>query len=67
MICRGLQDIPLIKEVSALLGGVLGAAEAMIFVLVLTMALNSPLFNNGQAAVDNTLISSSEFASLVGL
>ena len=57
MICRGLQDVPIIKEVSALLGGVLGAAETMIFVLVLTVALNSPLFNNGQAAVDNTIIS----------
>ncbi len=56
MICRGLQDIPFIKEVSAFLGGVVGIAEAMVFVLAFSIALNSPLFENGQMAVDQTLV-----------
>lgn len=56
MICKGLQDVPLIKEVSAVLGGALGAAEAMLFILVMSIALNSPLFNNGQMAVQETMV-----------
>jgi hypothetical protein len=56
MICRGLQDIPFIKEISIVLGGGLGAAEAMLFVLVFSIALNSPFFNNGNAAVEKTMV-----------
>ncbi|MBQ7994341.1 MAG: CvpA family protein [Solobacterium sp.] len=56
MICRGLQDVPFIKEISIALGGALGAAEAMLFVLVFSIALNSPFFNNGSAAVEKTMV-----------
>lgn len=56
MICRGLQDVPLLKQISVVLGGALGAAEAMMFVLVLSIAFNSPLFKNGEMAVENTLV-----------
>ena len=57
MICRGLQDVPIIKQISVILGGALGAAEAMLFVLVFSIALNSPLFENGAMAVENTMVS----------
>ena len=56
MICRGLQDVPLLKQISIVLGGALGVAEAMLFVLVLSIAFNSPLFKNGEMAVEKTLI-----------
>ena len=56
MMAKGLQDVPLIKQISQVLGGAVGAAEAMIFVLVLSIAFNSPLFKNGETAVQNTLI-----------
>lgn len=56
MICKGLQDVPLIKQISVILGGALGAAEAMLFVLVFSIALNSPLFKNGKEAADQTLV-----------
>lgn len=56
MICRGLQDVPFIKQISIVLGGALGAAEAMLFILVISIAFTSPLFKNGQQAVDQTMI-----------
>ena len=55
MMAKGLQDVPLIKQISQVLGGAVGAAEAMIFVLVLSIAFNSPLFKNGETAVQNAL------------
>ncbi len=56
MICKGLQDVPVIKQISMILGGALGAAEAMIFVLVISIGFNSPLFKNGEMAVEKTFI-----------
>jgi hypothetical protein len=65
-ICSRLQDISFLKELFTALGGFVGVAEAMMFVLVLSIAFNSPMFKNGAAAVENTFISKvNEVTSMV--
>ncbi len=56
-LVKGLQDVPLIKQLNGILGAVLGILIATVWVLVISAVLNSPVFDNGQTVKDNTLIS----------
>ncbi len=49
-----LQDSPVIKEVSVLFGGVLGGLIASIWVIVICVVLRLPIFENGNAVIQNT-------------
>lgn len=54
---RALQKVPVIHEVSALAGGAFGLVESVIYVLVFSLLLRTPVFNGGQTLIDGTLIS----------
>ena len=55
-LASGLQKVPVLREVSGLLGGLLGAGIATIWVLVFSVFLNTPVFANGAACAESTLI-----------
>lgn len=55
-LASGLQKVPVLREVSGLLGGLLGAGIATIWILVFSVFLNTPVFANGTACADSTLI-----------
>lgn len=55
-LAKGAQNIPVLKQVSALLGGVLGAGTATIWVLVICFALYTPLFKNGDMLYEKTAL-----------
>lgn len=46
-LAKGLQKIPVFKEINGLLGGLLGAANGLIYVMVILFLLYTPLFENG--------------------
>jgi uncharacterized membrane protein required for colicin V production len=52
----GLQRIPVLKQINEILGTVLGACEAVIWCMVLSLILCTPLFSNGAAAVDQSVL-----------
>ncbi len=54
-VTKKLQEVPLIHELSAICGGILGLAEGVVAVVVLTLVLNMPVFAGGSDAVDRTL------------
>ena len=55
-LCSGLSGLPVIKEVSGLLGGLLGIVSATIWIMVICVVLNMPFFKNGKWVTDHSLI-----------
>ena len=55
-LCSGLSGLPVIKEVSGLLGGLLGIVSATVWILVFFVVLNMPFFKNGSEIANKSLI-----------
>ena len=55
-LVSGISSLPVIKEVSGLLGAVLGGLAATVWVLVICTVMNTPLFTNGAEIAKNSLI-----------
>ena len=55
-LITGIQNIPVISQISGVLGALLGACSATIWVLVICIILATPLFKNGSETVDNTYL-----------
>ncbi len=53
---KGIQGIPILKQISSLLGGILGACTATIWVLIACFALYTPLFRNGDVFYQKTAL-----------
>lgn len=53
---RGISDLPVIKEISGLLGGILGAMAATVWIVVISMVMRTPMFVNGTEAVENSMV-----------
>ena len=53
---QGISDLPVIKEISGLLGGLLGGMAATVWIIVISMLMRTPLFVNGTEAADNTMV-----------
>ena len=47
-LCSGLSGLPVLKEISGLLGGILGIVSATIWIMVICVVLNMPFFKNGK-------------------
>lgn len=56
LFAKTLQKVPVIKEISKVIGAAVGAVEALIWLFLLTIALNTPFFTNGHAAVEGTAL-----------
>ena len=54
IFAKTLQKVPVIKEFSKVIGAFTGAAEALIWMFILTIALNTPVFVNGHETVART-------------
>lgn len=54
IFAKSLQKVPVIKEASKLVGMGVGAAEGIIWLFILTIALNTPVFANGHEAIEKT-------------
>ena len=52
---KGLQKVPVIHELSAMAGGLMGLAEGCITIVICTLILNMPVFAGGAEAVDATI------------
>ena len=55
-IAKGLQKIPLLKQLSTILGAVLGFFNALVWIVVFSMILNMPMFENGTKINQDTYI-----------
>ena len=55
-LASGLSSLPVIKEISGILGGLLGVACASVWILLFSMILNTPLFANGAEIFESTLM-----------
>ncbi len=55
-IAKGLQKVPLIKQVSKALGGILGLGIATVWILIISILLYTPLFANGSAIRNKSYI-----------
>ena len=55
-LCSGLAGLPVIKEVSGLFGGVLGAVSATVWIMIICVVLNMPFFKNGREITGGSLI-----------
>ncbi|MBQ8068198.1 MAG: CvpA family protein [Solobacterium sp.] len=55
-LCSGLSGLPVLKEISGLLGGILGIVSATIWIMVICVVLNMPFFKNGKWVTDHSLI-----------
>ena len=55
-LCSGLSGLPVIKEISSLLGAGLGAVSATIWVLVICTVMNLPIIKNGRKAAEGSLL-----------
>jgi uncharacterized membrane protein required for colicin V production len=51
-----IKRLPVLHQISVLLGGLLGAVNATIWVLVFAVLLNTPLFNQGSAVYEGTVV-----------
>jgi len=52
---KDLQNLPVIHQASAFLGGVLGLLEGTILILAMSLICNMPIFSNGNMLVEKTL------------
>ena len=55
-LAEGLSSLPVVKEISGLLGGVLGVITATVWMLLFSTLLHTPLFENGAAIFEKTLL-----------
>ena len=55
-LAKGIENIPVLKQISGLLGALLGAVGATVWVLVFCILLQTPLFNNGADIYRNTVL-----------
>lgn len=62
-LIAGIQKIPVISEISGLLGALLGACSATIWVLVICVILSTPLFSNGSDVLQKTWLGKVQEAS----
>lgn len=53
---KGLQKIPVLKQLSGLLGAALGACTATIWILIICFVLYTPLFKNGDVLYQKTAL-----------
>ncbi|MEE3487440.1 MAG: CvpA family protein [Bulleidia sp.] len=53
---EGLEKLPVLKQISHLLGGILGACAATVWVLIFCVLLNTPLFRNGSYVEENSCL-----------
>ena len=55
-LAKGIENIPVLKQISGLLGALLGAVGATVWVLVFCILLQTPLFSNGANIYRNTVL-----------
>ncbi|MBO5554785.1 MAG: hypothetical protein J5941_04570, partial [Solobacterium sp.] len=55
-LCSGLSGLPVLKEISGLLGGILGIVTATVWVMVICVVLNMPFFKNGRQIAEQSMI-----------
>ena len=55
-LVKGIENIPVLKQISGLLGALLGAVGATVWVLVFCILLQTPLFSNGANIYRNTVL-----------
>ncbi|MBQ9048800.1 MAG: CvpA family protein [Solobacterium sp.] len=55
-IAEGLQKVPVIRQISGILGAGLGAVVATFWVLAFCVVLNTPVFDNGRALKNNSCL-----------
>ena len=55
-LADGLSSLPVIKEISEILGGLLGVLSATVWILLFSTPLHTPLFENGIEIFENTLL-----------
>ncbi len=53
-LMSGIQSIPVLKQISGILGAILGFCSATIWVMVICVILNTPLFNGGSEIIMNS-------------
>lgn len=53
----GVHNVPVLKQVSQILGGLLGLFSGLIWVLVITTLLSMPIFKNGNQVIENSYLS----------
>ena len=56
-IIKMLGKVPLVKQVNQLLGGVFGLVNTGIWLIVFSIILMSPFFENGQQVIEATPLS----------
>ena len=62
-LADGLSSLPVIRELSAILGGALGLVCATVWLLLFSMILHTPLFANGPEIFENTLLKKADSAA----
>lgn len=55
-LMAGIQSIPVLKQISGVLGAILGFCSATIWVLVVCVVLNTPLFEGGSDIISNSYL-----------
>lgn len=55
-LADGLQSIPVLKQVSGLLGALLGGISATIWILIACLVLNQPMISMGKDIIENTAL-----------
>lgn len=53
---REIESTPVIREISGLLGGALGAVNATLWILIFSILLNTPVFANGKKTAESTAV-----------
>jgi len=56
-IFKLLQKVPVFKQIMEILGGLIGIIEAFIWCMILSLILCTPLFTNGQDAINESILS----------
>lgn len=55
-LIKMVQKLPVLKQCNELFGGILGGVQALLWIMVLSVALRLPFFSNGSEVVENTMI-----------
>lgn len=53
---KGLQEVPILRQINGIFGGLLGLVISTIWVLVFSVFLNTPVITNGQMVKEQTLV-----------
>lgn len=53
-VLKKLHSIPGVRQVSGILGGIFGGVQAIIWCLLFSLVLSTPLFHNGAQLADDT-------------